>query len=117
MEKNGEQGRPRYGEVWKIAEESPSDREWLGVVVSTDAIGLLPWRIVAQIEEGGSPAGIWHVPAPASKESGLRRGAYVDTARLCTIDDGRWGERVGRLPADFMGEVAAAIAILVEFDE
>ena len=117
MQNNGEQDRPRYGEVWRIVEEPSSGEEWLGVVVSTDAIGLLPWRIVAQVEVDGTPAGLWHVPAPASRESGLQKGAYIDTALLCTIDAGRWSERVGRLPADFMGEVAAAIAILIEFDE
>lgn len=109
---------PRYGEVWRVdpGEESQGTG-WLGLVVSTDAIGPMPWRIIAQIEEEGKPIGIWQVPAPTNPDSGLQRGAWVDTGRLCTVEQKRWGERVGRVPADVMAEVAAAIAILVEFEE
>ena len=107
--------KPRYGEVWSLTRAGDESGEWLGVVVSTDAVGLLPWRIVARVERQGKPVGLWQVPTPELTD--LEKGVFVDTAQLSTVETDRWGERVGRLSAASMDEVAAAIAILVEFDE
>ncbi len=107
--------KPRYGEVWSLSGAGEEPGEWLGVVVSTDAVGLLPWRIVARVERQGEPIGLWQVMTPELTD--LESGAFVDTAQLTTVETDRWGERVGRLTAASMDEVAAAIAILVEFDE
>ena len=118
--RSGAEARPCYGEVWTFVaaegEAHTADVE-LGVIVSTDAVGLLPWRIVARVEGEGDPTALWQVPAPVTEESGLPKGSFVDTTRLASFEDRLWGERVGRLPADCMDEIAAAIAILVEFDE
>lgn len=114
------EGRPCYGEVWSFVypdgSELPEGTR-LGVIVSTDAVGPLPWRIVARVEQSGAPTALWQVPAPITLDSGLPKGAFVDTARLASVEDREWGEFVGRLPADCMDEIAAAIAILVEFEE
>lgn len=112
---------PSYGEVWRIAEATVAGvvreadaGDWLGLVVSSDAIGVLPSRIVAAIVPTHERPPLWQVAVTADPEHA--DPFIVDTSLLQTIDAARFDHRIGRLSADVMSEVAAAIALLVEYD-
>ncbi|MCB0711885.1 MAG: type II toxin-antitoxin system PemK/MazF family toxin [Ignavibacteriae bacterium] len=109
---------PKYGEVWLVEsreEESASDL-WPAVVISSDAMEQMPLRLVAKIKNFQKGSGLWCVEVPQEKSSGLDQPAVVDAMQICSIETGRCRKRLGRLPADCMVEVAAAVAILVEHE-
>lgn len=109
---------PRYGEIWRIsADDSGPTR--LGLVVSTDAVARLPWRIIASLTEGaveGGESGLWQIDTGRidDGEEASTGPFLVDAARLTTVACAACTELLGRIPSDLMTEVAAAIAILVE---
>lgn len=108
---------PKYGEVWLVESKGREESSvlWPAVVISSDAMELMPLRLVARIETFGKGEGLWRVEVPPTKSSGLEEPAVVDTMRICSVETDRCRKRLGRLPADCMVEVAAAVAILVEY--
>ena len=109
---------PRYGEVWLVESKKEGDVPdcWPAVVISSDAMELLPLRLVARIEAFRKGGGLWCVEVPQQEKAGLEQPAVVDTMQICSVETGRCRRRLGRLPADCMVEVAAAVAILVEHE-
>ncbi len=116
--------RPKYGEVWLVAfperqsEEATNAVEtYPAVVVSSDAMGTMQRRLVARIDLPHKVEGLWRVEIPEQQSSGVEQRAVVDAMQLHCVDLESCVQRIGRLPADCMTEVAAAIAIVVEYEE
>ena len=106
---------PCYGEVWRLRDGAEGDATALRLIVSTDALGRLPWRMVAPLRSDEKrPSGLWEVATGTLHDSSLDGGFIVDAARLGSVDCSECDHRVGRLGAELMAEVVAAIAILVE---
>ena len=109
---------PKYGEIWLV--ESTGEKEktdpWPAVVISSNAMEGMPLRLVARIEAFRKGAGLWCVEVPNDKDAGLQTKAIVDAMKICSVETRQCRERLGRLPADCMTEVAAAVAILVEYE-
>lgn len=115
---------PKYGEVWLIAvpekqsEEATTTAEtYPAVVVSSDAMGTMPCRLVACIDLSLKVESLWRVEIPEQQSSGVEKRAVVDAMQLHCVDLEHCVQRIGRLPADCMAEVAAAIAIVVEYED
>ena len=109
---------PKYGEVWLV--ESREERQevdlWPAVIISSDAMELMPLRLVARIDSFRKGGELWRVEVPSEITVGLDQQAVVDTMQICSVETTACRERLGRLPADCMIEVAAAVAILVEHE-
>jgi len=107
---------PKYGEVW-LVDPLDDGESWPAVVISSDAVGRMPLRLIARIDAiGRKNRGVWRVELPDPIESHIKGRPVVDTMQLHSVELSRCRERIGRVPADYMTEVAAAIAILVEFE-
>ncbi len=112
---------PRRGEIWIVAFDPTVGAEIRkprpAVVVSSDGVGKLPIKLVAPITEwnDGFAHNIWHVkimPAPAN---GLQKPSAVDALQLRGVDAQRFQHRLGRVSADIMEEIVAAIGAIIEY--
>ena len=109
---------PNRGEVWLVdfgTGESQSARP--AVVLSTDAAGAIPLRLVAPVGawSDGYSGSLWHVKIDAAATTGLARASMVDAMRLHGVESGRFLQKLGRISSTTMEEIATAIAIMVEY--
>jgi len=89
------------------------------VVVSSDAIGVLPIRLVAPITEWKAylARNIWHVKLAPERSNGLRKVSSVDTLQLRGVDTSRFLKRLGAVSSSTMRDIVTAIAAVVEYDK
>jgi mRNA interferase MazF len=111
---------PKRGEVW-IVELDPTKGSEMkktrrSVVVSSDAVGVLPIKLIAPIrgwkEEFSDD--LWNIKLEPTPANGLTKESTVDVLQLRGVDVQRFKKRVGNLSASEMEEVAASIAAVVE---
>jgi mRNA interferase MazF len=112
---------PRRGEVWLVGFDPTRGAEMRktrpAVVVSSDALPRLPLRLVAPLTAwrpsfAGSVA---HVKISPTKGNGLTQEDAADVLQLRGVDRQRFIKRLGVLRPVDMEEIAAAIAVVVEF--
>ena len=87
------------------------------VVVSSDAIGVLPIKLIAPLTEwkdryAGSP---WQVRVDPDLLNGLTKASAVDALQLRGVDTARFLDKLGSVSAETMEEIAATIAAVVEY--
>jgi len=87
------------------------------VVVSSDAIGRLPLRLVAPITKWKDRFHdtLWHVKIEPDATNGLETDSAVDTLQLRGLDTQRFIRKMGKVSSSKMEEIAAAIASVVEY--
>jgi len=85
------------------------------VVVSSDAVGRLPLRLVAPCTTSKLGAAVWRIPLVSTKENGLDRDTTLDLMQLRAVSTMRLTKRLGRVTDDQMEEIAAVIAMMVEY--
>ena len=111
----------RRGEVWRVNLDPTIGAEIQKtrpvVVVSSDAIGILPIKLVAPVTDWKDryAHSSWHVKIDPDKANGLTKTSAVDTLQLRGVDTSRFLKRLGRVSADKIEEIAAAIAAVVEY--
>jgi mRNA interferase MazF len=110
---------PKRGEVWDVnfdpAQDAEIGKRRPAVVVSEDAIGRLPLRIVVPITDwkpayAGYP---WFVHLVPSATNGVSKESGADAFQVKSISEKRFVRRRGQLPAVDMENIAAAIALCV----
>ena len=87
------------------------------VVVSSDGIGRLPIKIVAPITDWQSSfvGAHWIIRIDPDATNGLTKVSGIDTLQVRGVDTKRFILRKGRASSSVMEQVAAAIAMLVEY--
>jgi len=113
--------QPKRGEIWfvdldpTIGHEIQKTRPV--VVISSDAAGKLPIRLVAPVTGWNDRflQSFWHVKIINDKVNGLAKPSAVDTLQLRGLDTQRFLNRVGRLSSIQMDEITAAIAAVIEY--
>lgn len=109
---------PNYGEVWLVngVDNHGGPLSWPAVVVSSNAMKGMPWCLVARIDRSANEECLWRVEVPHTEHAGVDRRSVVDTMQLHCVDRAHCIQKLGRIPADSMAEIAAAIAIIVEYE-
>ena len=87
------------------------------VVVSTDAVGILPIKLIAPITDWKQwyTQNIWHIRIDPDASNGLTKISAIDTLQLRGVDQQRFVRKLGRVSSTIMQEIAAAIAAVVEY--
>ena len=112
---------PKRGEVWLVNLDPTIGAEIRKtrpvVVVSSDAVGILPVKLVAPITDWKDRYThyVWLVEIEPDAMNGLRKRSAIDTLQLRGVDVQRFVQRLGRLSSDSMDEVVSAIAIVIEY--
>ena len=112
---------PRRGEIWLVNFDPTIGTEIRktrpAVVVSSDAVGRLPIKLVAPVTDWKDyfAPNIWHVRIDPDPSNGLTKVSAVDTLQLRGIDHRRFVRKLGQVSATRMEEIVLAIAAIVEY--
>ncbi|MGC8639395.1 MAG: type II toxin-antitoxin system PemK/MazF family toxin [Isosphaeraceae bacterium] len=110
---------PRRGEVWLVDFDPAVGAEIKklrpAVVISTDAIGRLPLRMVVPITDwkpqyANYP---WIVDLPASSTNGLTKNSGADAFQTKSVSQSRFVRLLGRVTDAQADDLASAIALCV----
>ena len=87
------------------------------VVVNSDAIGVLPIRLVAPITEWKDyfAGNVWHVKLEPNAKNGLTKPSVVDTLQLRGIDTLRFVRKLGEVSPRMMRTIVVAIAAVIQY--
>jgi mRNA interferase MazF len=112
---------PRRGEIWLVNFDPTVGTEIRktrpAVVVSSDAVGRLPIKLVAPVtdwKEYFAP-NIWHIRIDPDPTNGLTKVSAVDTLQLRGMDHQRFIRKLGQVSPVTMEEIVLAIAAIVEY--
>ena len=112
---------PARGEIWLVnfdptlgAEIRKTRR---AIVVSSGGIGKLPIKLVAPITEWKDAfrGCAWLVRVQPDSQNGLSKISAADVLQMRGMDLRRFVSRLGQVSESLMDEVAAAVAIVVEY--
>jgi mRNA interferase MazF len=111
---------PARGEIWLI-NFNPSIgaeimKERPAVVVSADHIGALPLRIVVPLTSSAVASGKpWMVPIRATPQNQLDRDTVADAFQVKSVSVKRFVHLIGKLTPKQMDDIAAAIALSIDY--
>jgi mRNA interferase MazF len=111
----------RRGEVWLVNLDPTVGAEIRKtrpvVVISSDAIGSLPIRLVAPITEWKDhfTGKSWQVKLLPSATNNLAKASAVDALQLRGLDTSRFLHKLGQISKEEMRTVVDAIAIVIDY--
>ncbi len=117
-----ESASPKRGEIWIVNLDPTVGAEMKkvrpAVVVSADAIGRLPIKLVAPITDWKDHYGkyAWMVRIEPNESNRLEKISAVDVLQLRGLDIQRFVRKLGRVSEDVMADIAAAVALVVEYE-
>ena len=112
----------KRGEIWLVNLDPTIGTEIRKtrpvVVISSDAIGVLPIKLVAPLTEwkDNLAQNIWHVKLIPDSTNGLEKTSSVDdTLQLRGIDTQRFIHKIGSLSSVVLRSIVAAVAAVIEY--
>jgi len=112
---------PKRGEIWRVNFDPTIGAEIQktrpAVVISSDAVGRLPIKLVAPITDWKDyyAANIWHVRIDPDADNGLSKVSAVDGLQLRGMDRQRFVHKLGQVSATQLEEIVLAIAAVIEY--
>lgn len=113
----------KRGEIWRINFDPTVGNEIKksrpAVVISSDAIGSLPLKIVAPITgwKDSFSNSIWHVKIEPDSKNNLTKTSSVDTLQVRGVDVKRFiPPQFGEVSQDQVEEIISALAAVVELE-
>jgi mRNA interferase MazF len=112
---------PQRGEIWLVNFDPTVGSEIQkirpAVVVSSDAVGRLPIKLVAPLTDWKAyfAPNIWHVRIDPAPGNGLSKASAVDALQLRGIDHQRFVRKLGVVTAAIMEAIILAIAAVIEY--
>lgn len=109
------------GEIWLVTLDPTVGAEIRKtrpvVVVSSDAVGALPIKLVAPLTEWKDhfAQNVWHVKITPDSKNGLTKTTAVDTLQLRGVDTHRFVQEVGSVSPVVLRSIVAAIAAVIEY--
>ncbi len=109
------------GEIWLVSLDPTVGAEIRKtrpvVVVSSDAVGALPIKLVAPLTDWKEyfSRSIWLVKIMPDRTNGLEKPSAVDTLQLRGVDTQRFTKKLGRVSTANMQAVVSAIAAVIEY--
>ena len=122
-DKDADSGRPslRRGEIWRVGFDPTVGSELKktrpAVVISSDAIGKLPVRLVAPFTgwQEYFEGNLWHVQVSPTRQNGLEKESAADALQVRSVDTSRFVEKLGRMHPPRLEEVVTAVALVIEY--
>jgi mRNA interferase MazF len=109
------------GEIWTINLE-PTDGAEIKktrpvVIVSSDAVGILPLRVVVTLTEWKDRYlnSHWIVPIGPSKKNGLSKKSAVDTFQIRSVSTARFINKSGEVEQPDLDAIVQAIGLVIEY--
>jgi len=112
---------PARREIWQVNFNPTKGAEIKkirpAIVISSDAVGSLPIKLVAPVTTWDSSfvGKIWLVKISPDANNGLTQESAVDTLQIRCVDVSRFIKKTGFVSPIVMEDIAAAVAIVVEY--
>jgi len=112
----------KRGEIWLVNLDPTLGAEIRKtrpvVVLSSDAVGVLPIKLVAPLTEWKEylNQNIWHVKIIPDNLNGLTKTSAVDTLQLRGVDTQRFVQRIGNVSTEVLASIVTAIAAVIEYE-
>ena len=112
---------PQRGEIWLVNFDPTVGTEIRkvrpAIVVSSDAIGRLPIKLVAPITDWKPyfSNNLWHIKVEPDSTNHLTKPSAIDVLQLRGVDTQRFIRKLGNLSEITMAEVVTAIVTVVEY--
>ncbi len=112
----------KRGEIWLVNLDPTIGAEIRKtrpvVVISSDALGRLPIKLVAPLTEWKDylAKNVWHVKITPDQTNGLTKISSVDTLQLRGVDTQRFIHKMGLVSPEIMVTITAAIVTVVEYE-
>jgi mRNA interferase MazF len=109
----------KRGEVWLIALDPTVGSEIRktrpAVIVSDDAVGILPLKVIVPITEWKSryAAAPWMVRVNRSATNGLNKPSAADALQVRCVSEQRFVRRLGELSPANMLDIEEALALVL----
>lgn len=86
------------------------------VVVSSDAVGRLPIKLVAPITEWNPhfAPNVWHVRIDPDPDNGLSKASAVDVLQVRGLDLVRFTHKLGAVLPEKLEEIVLALATVID---
>lgn len=113
---------PKRGEIWRInfdpTEGSEIDKIRPAVVISSDAIGVLPVRLVVPLTGWKSwyEGQVWHVRLRPTEQNGLSKDSAADALQTRSVATSRFVHHMGRVSTTELENITTAVAVVIEYE-
>ena len=120
-ESDDEKPPPKRGEIWRVGFDptvgSEIKKTRPAVVISSDAVGKLPVRLVAPFTgwQGHFEGNLWHIQVSPTEQNGLDKESAADALQVRSVDTSRFTEKLGRMHPSRLEEVVTAVALVIEY--
>lgn len=112
---------PKRGEVWLVSFDPTIGSEIRktrpAVVISSDAVGRLPVKLVAPVTDwkGHYAPNVWHVRVDPTPANGLSKTSAVDTLQIRGMDRQRFVRKLGEVSPALLEGIVLSIAAVIEY--
>jgi len=112
----------RRGDIWLINLDPTVGAEIKktrpAIVVSDDAIGILPLKVIVPITEWKDRYAVapWMVSLTPDPQNGLDKPSAADTFQVRSLSQARFVQQLGKLPEMTMQEISRALALVLAMD-
>ena len=109
----------RKGEIWLINLDPTIGAEIRktrpAVIVSEDAIGVLPLRIIVPLTDWKERYAVapWMIAIAPNAQNGLAKPSAADAFQIRSVSQERFVQRIGALDSDKIGQILKAIRIVI----
>ena len=88
------------------------------IVVSDDAIGILPLKVIVPITEWKDRYAVapWMIRLEPDVDNGLDKPSAADTFQVRSVAQERFVRRLGRLSASAMQKIAQGLAVVLSIE-
>jgi mRNA interferase MazF len=112
---------PKRGKIWlvnfdpTIGAEIRKSRP--AVVISSNAVGKLPIKLIAPITDGKSyfTQNFWHIKIEPNTTNGLTKIFAIDALQIRGVDLQRFIQKLGNADSSKMQEISIAIPTILEY--
>lgn len=107
----------KYGEVWlvdfspKIGAEIAKKRP--AIIVSSDAVGVLPLKVVVPVTDPTANKQTWHTSLTPSAENGLSKPSVADCFQIKSFSKNRFIKKLGELSEEELSDVKVTLMLVM----
>jgi mRNA interferase MazF len=103
----------KRGEIWTLRDDGYASKARPVVIIQSDDINNFDSIILCLFTTFESEQISTRVRISADSKNGLRKDSYVMTEKIVTVDKRELGERIGKLAADQMKDIANQLVVVL----
>ena len=112
----------KQGEIWEIILSPTVGAEIRKkrpvVIISDDAIGLLPFRVVVPVTEWKEhfQGAVWMVKIEPDNKNNLKKVSAIDVFQIRSVSTARFLKKIGSVTFEILDEVKTAVKAVIDAD-